>query len=57
MCGSIASFPLVEDGQVELVEPFRVGQGVDGDEHAALIVKAPTENGCPHESIRGQRRR
>jgi len=24
-----------EDGQVELVEPFGVGEGVDGDDHAA----------------------
>jgi hypothetical protein len=26
MCGSIGSFPLVEDGQIELVEPFVVGE-------------------------------
>jgi hypothetical protein len=40
MCGSIASLPLVDDGQVELVEPFGVDTDVDGEDLAALIAKA-----------------
>jgi hypothetical protein len=53
----MGSFLLVEDARVELMEPFGAGEGLDVDDHAGLVVKAPRENGCAHESIRGLRRR